>query len=233
MELAVVAIAEKTPAKLNVAITAIGGMKKQKPIVVFERRICEPVQSKKGNTMNKKSKRESNRVRRNMRAKAKRCYLNAFRLIQCVPEYAGAYYVEGMAVIGGILPIEHGWVEHQHEIVDPTLPNDDLEYVPGLRFKSSLELSKAFQMAKPDYCEDLPIFYRFGWGGIESLEFRAACAAAYRHAGNESLALQYESWSAKDVVVEHADCAVPLRQWDVEVHTHAEMAGNGGSQISA
>ena len=36
--------------------------------------------------------------------------------------------------------------------------------------------------------EDFPIFYRFGWGGIDSPEFRAALVAAYRHVGMHDLA---------------------------------------------
>ena len=43
----------------------------------------------------------------------------------------------------------------------------------------------------------LPIFYRFGWGGIESPEFRAALVAAYRYVGMEDMAIRYESYEPK------------------------------------
>jgi len=151
--------------------------------------------------MTQKNKEESNRVRKLIRAKPQQCYLSAFRVIQAIPEYADADYVEGMAVVDGVLPIEHGWVEKNGEIIDPTLPDDDLAYFAGLRFNGGLGLSKAIQIPKPDYCEDLPIFYRFGWGGIDSPEFRAACVDSYRHAGNDFMALRYESWVSKDLSV--------------------------------
>ena len=138
---------------------------------------------------------ESQRTRRLVRAKSKQCYLNAFRVIQEVKEYAHADYVEGLAVICGVLVIEHGWVEKDGVVVDPTLPRDNLTYFPGLRFKGQWGLAKAMKIPKPS--AHLPIFYRFGWGGIESPEFRAALVAAYRYAGMESLAKQYEEWKPR------------------------------------
>ena len=59
---------------------------------------------------------------------------------------------------------------------------------------------RRFKIPKKDWCEDLPIFYRFGWGGIESPEFRAAIVAAYRYAGMEDMAMRYEQWGKKMVV---------------------------------
>ena len=71
--------------------------------------------------------------------------------------------------------IEHGWVEKDGVIIDPTLPDDDLDYFPGLRFKGQRGLAKAMKIPKPKRTrEDFPIFYRFGWGGIDSPEFRAS-----------------------------------------------------------
>jgi len=186
-----------------------------------------------------KNKEESERVRKLMRAKAKQCYLNAFRVIQSIPEYADADYVEGMAVVGGVLPIEHGWVEMNDEVIDPTLPNDDLAYFAGLRFNGGLGLSKALQIPKPDYCEDLPIFYRFGWGGIDSPEFRAACVSAYRHAGNDFLALRYETWrpwetlASGNLCTTHSDFSEPLCESDAEHRQNATKTGRCGKQITA
>ena len=145
----------------------------------------------------KKDENESIRVRTLIRAKPKQCYLNAFRVIQQVREYARADYVEGMAVVSGGLAIEHGWVEKDGVIVDPTLPSAELIYFPGLRFHGEPGLAKAIGIPKPEYTEDLPFFYRFGWGGIESPEFRAALIAAYRFVGCEALAQQYERYTPK------------------------------------
>ena len=141
---------------------------------------------------------ESKRTGRLVRAKRKQCYLNAFRVIQEVEEYAEADYVEGMAVIQGVMVIEHGWVERDGVVVDPTLPRDNLVYFAGLRFRGQRGIAEAMQIPKPYRTrKDFPIFYRFGWGGIESPEFRAALVAAYRCAGTESLARQYEEWKPR------------------------------------
>ena len=43
---------------------------------------------------------ESARIKRLVRSKPKQCYVNAFRVVLQVPEYAEADYVEGLAVIG-------------------------------------------------------------------------------------------------------------------------------------
>jgi hypothetical protein len=137
---------------------------------------------------------ESQRIGKRVRARQKRCYWNAFRVVQDVAEYADAEYVEGMVVERHGLVLEHGWVEKDGVIVDPTLPEDELVYFPGLRFKGLRELSEALRIPKPRGTEDLPIFYRYGWGGVESPEFRSACVAAYRFNGLEDLARRYENY---------------------------------------
>ncbi len=142
-----------------------------------------------------KDKSESARVKRLVRARSKRCYHNAFRVIFEIPEYAGADYVEGLAVIGKVLVIEHGWIEKDGVIIDPTLPDKDLDYFPGLRFTGQRGLAEAMQIPKPWRTkEDFPIFYRFGWGGIDRPEFRAALIAANRYVGMEDLAKRYEGY---------------------------------------
>ena len=146
----------------------------------------------------RKNVKESTRARRLVRAAPKQCYSNAFRLIQQDDEYGNADYIEGMAVIEDVMVIEHGWVEKDGVIVDPTLPTTDLVYFPGLRFRGRRGLAEAIRIPKPERTvEDLPIFYRFGWGGIDSPDFRGAAAGAYRHVGMEDLAKRYEEnkWS--------------------------------------
>jgi len=148
-----------------------------------------------------KDKKESTRTKRLVRSRPKRCYHNAFRVIFEIPDYANADYVEGLAVIGRVLVIEHGWVEKDGVIIDPTLPDKDLDYFPGLRFKGQQGVAEAMRIPKPKHTkEDFPIFYRFGWGGIDSPEFRGALAAAYRFAGMEGLAKQYEGYEPRCAV---------------------------------
>ncbi len=136
---------------------------------------------------------ESKRVGKLVRSISKQCYLNAFRVVHNVPEYAKADYVEGMAVLGG-MPIEHGWVEIDGVIVDPTLPMHHGEYFPGLRFSGQYGLAEALQRFKST---ELPFFYHFGWGGVDSPEFKAALIAAYRHAGCDEMARQYEEYQPR------------------------------------
>ena len=142
---------------------------------------------------------ESKRVGKIIRAKGQQCYYNAFHVIQEVPEYADADYVEGLAVPNGGLPIEHGWVEKDGVVIDPTLPEREAVYFAGLRFRGGVPLAKALRIPKPEYTtEDFPIFHRFGWGGIDSPEFRAALIAAYRHAGMDGVAKTYENYKPRD-----------------------------------
>ena len=89
---------------------------------------------------------ESKRVGKVVRAKPRQCYRNALRVVTQVPEYTRADYVEGMAVVDG-LPVEHGWVEIDGAILDPTLPTEEVAYFPGLRFRGGLEIAKALDIA--------------------------------------------------------------------------------------
>jgi hypothetical protein len=70
--------------------------------------------------------------------------------------------------------MEHGWIEFDGEIIDPTLPTDRIVYFPGLRFDGGQGLSTAFKIPKPKGNHDLPIFYRFGRCGSDSPEFSSA-----------------------------------------------------------
>jgi hypothetical protein len=145
-----------------------------------------------------KDKVESKRISKLLRAKSQQCYYNAFRVIMDIPEYAEADYVEGLAVIDQAVVIEHGWVEKDGMIVDPTLPSEEMVYFPGLRFEGQRGLAAAVKIPKPKRTrEDFPIFYRFGWGGIDSPEFRAALIAANRFTGCEHLVKVYEEYGTQ------------------------------------
>ena len=138
---------------------------------------------------------ESVRVRRLVRSKPKQCYLNAARVILGIPEYKNANYVEGLAVLAKVMVIEHGWVEKDGVIIDPTFPHDDLHYFPGLRFRGQRGLAESMKIPKPEKNQhDFPVFYRFVWGGIDSPDFREALVAANRYVGMEDLARRYENY---------------------------------------
>lgn len=117
-----------------------------------------------------------------VKSKAKQCYRNAFSVVQYVPGYEKAWYVEGIAALGNSVPIEHGWVEKDGEILDPTLPHDNITYFPGLRFRGQWGLSKALGLPKTLKTDaDLPFFYRFGWGGNQCPDFRMAWDDAWAY----------------------------------------------------
>lgn len=108
---------------------------------------------------------KSRELGREIEAKPKECFNNAFRALALLP---GSSYIEGYAIFEGGLLIEHGWLEYQGETLDPTMPEGADWYEPGLRY-SQAELLEAL-------AEDpeLPIFYRFGWGGRDSPSMREA-----------------------------------------------------------
>ena len=80
---------------------------------------------------------ESLRVGKAVRAKHKRCYWNAIRAIKNLPEYQDADYVEGYAVLLSpvLFPLEHGWLEKDGKVIDPTMAEKDLQYFAGLRWR--------------------------------------------------------------------------------------------------
>ncbi len=82
-------------------------------------------------------------------------------------------------------------------MIDPTLLDEGIVYFPGLRFTGERGIAKAIEIPKEKWCKDLPFFFRFGWGGIESPEFRAAIVAAFRYAGLEDTARRYEELDRK------------------------------------
>jgi hypothetical protein len=126
-----------------------------------------------------KNKEESARLAKEIGSKKRQCYRNAFRVILWVREHCKSDYVEGIAVFGDGLVIEHGWIEANGEILDPTIPNDDMTYFPGLRWTGERGIADAIKIPKDKGTDDLPFFYRFGWGGSGSPEFTAARKQAW------------------------------------------------------
>ena len=116
---------------------------------------------------------KSLRLAKDKRANVKKqqCYYNAFKAIQYVPEYAEAVYVEGIAVYRDGLHFEHGWIECDGEIIDCTLPSEDLIYYSGLRCEGRLGISKIMVATKS---VGVPFFYSFGWAGRDLPSFQEA-----------------------------------------------------------
>lgn len=139
---------------------------------------------------------ESIRIAQDKRVEvtAKQCFCNSANVLFHHPEYSEATYVEGVVIVKKKLLIEHGWIEKDGELIDPTLPDHGIIYFPGLRFEGTLGLSKALRIPKGEATEDFPIFYRFGWGG-DSLEFSAA-----RETAQKCYSVMLERLSQRDIL---------------------------------
>lgn len=76
----------------------------------------------------------SRRVAQAVNARAKACWENAFRGLAELLDLAGVLYVEGWAVTcDHLIAVEHGWLEYDGQVIDPTLPGRVAAYFPGLR----------------------------------------------------------------------------------------------------
>ena len=84
---------------------------------------------------------------------------NAYRAALATP---GASYVQGFLVTKGKPgePVEHGWIELDDRILDPSLPHlkkpANLHYFPAQRF-SVKQLKSAVEEAEEDYPDDPPL----------------------------------------------------------------------------
>ena len=97
-------------------------------------------------------------IRTRIAAKPNDCFANACRAIRTLPELANATYVEGMIVVfqtGGTF--EHGWIFHDDKIIDPTLPEYSIWYLPSIELKGSTAI-REFIESNEGFTE--PPFYK-------------------------------------------------------------------------
>jgi hypothetical protein len=102
------------------------------------------------------------------------CWFNARKAILRLPEYAEAGYVEGWAVVGGGMLLEHGWVAKDGAVIDPTLPTDEAVYFPGLEFPGRAGIEAFLATKEGRKCKKTPFFYAYGWGGRDSPGYQQA-----------------------------------------------------------
>jgi hypothetical protein len=95
-----------------------------------------------------------------IKAKAATPFDNAYRAAIATP---GSTYVQGFVVLSNRSAqiIEHGWLELEAQIVDPTLPHlkkiaPELHYFPVQRL-SLKQLKAAVEEAQEDYPDDPPL----------------------------------------------------------------------------
>jgi len=98
---------------------------------------------------------ESLRVAGLVQAKPRLCWRNTVNLIYELPEYWQATYVEGIVLDPRHpdFPQEHGWVERDGDIIDPTLPALELQYFPALKWVNVFNV-----LAMEGECNELPFF---------------------------------------------------------------------------
>lgn len=128
---------------------------------------------------------ESARVGRKVRAATKQCWFNARKVVQKLDDYAEASYVEGWAILNRF-PIEHGWIVHEGRIIDPTLPDKEGMYFPGLEFRGRRGMEEFLATAQGKKCRKSPFFFAFGWGGMMSPSFRKCYEDAMAHFRHEA-----------------------------------------------
>lgn len=145
------------------------------------------------NTPLSKDHAESHRVARLVRPRVSQCHHNAYRVLETLPDYADAVYVEGIAIRSGESPMEHGWLERDGKIIDPTIPDDQAgPYFAGLRFvgrQGFWEAQRSTPMGEDKVL--VPFFYRLGFGGSDSPEMRDAWRQAWEWLGHPEIAARF------------------------------------------
>jgi hypothetical protein len=102
----------------------------------------------------------SREVAKQVSSKAKAAFKNAYKAALMMEK---ATYVQGFLVIAGqsYQPIEHGWIEVDDRLVDPTFPHfhsaaQNFYYFPAQRLTVK-QLKAAIEEAEEDYPEDNPL----------------------------------------------------------------------------
>ena len=105
------------------------------------------------------------------------CFYNAHKAAEKMP---GAFYVEGWAVTQAAGLTDHGWIEVEGEIVDPSWAASGFGkyYAAAERFSRD-----SFLRAWTENAGELPLMWRHGWGGGELGAQALRAARAYLERG--------------------------------------------------
>lgn len=118
---------------------------------------------------------ESRRVGKAVRAQRKRCWFNARNAILKLKDYAEASYCEGWVRFSGG-NCEHGWIVKDGVIIDPTLPDQEVIYFPGLEFVGRAGIAEFLATPQGRRQRHYPFFCAFGWHGKHSASYMRAFA---------------------------------------------------------
>lgn len=129
--------------------------------------------SRTGKPMNV-NKELSARLAEAVDARIGHCWRNAWVALY-EPEAEGALYVEGWIINPDSSIDEHGWLELDGEIIDPTFYDPPAKfYFPGLRFDRSQARAEAPRQTNTYEPGGLPIAWRYGGGEMYNPEYRQA-----------------------------------------------------------
>lgn len=112
---------------------------------------------------------------RRVKAVPKACWRNSVKVIRWLKD-PGSSYVEGFVRLDylGHIVVEHGWVElSDGTIIDPTIPDKDVTYFPGVRYSREEVLGK--KQSEPPFVWG----GKHGWGGFGHPEYRKAHEKAW------------------------------------------------------
>lgn len=121
---------------------------------------------------------ESLRLATRVKAVPAQCWFNARKAVLKLKDYADASYVEGWIVFNDGWATEHEWVVKNGKIIDPTLPDVEATYFPGLEFKGKAGIEEFLKTPRGKKVRKSPYLYAFGWGGMDSPSFsKSFCKA--------------------------------------------------------
>ncbi|MBD2436491.1 hypothetical protein [Nostoc sp. FACHB-110] len=100
------------------------------------------------------------KIAQNIKSKSNKPFDNAYKAALATE---GAFYVQGFLVFAGkpYRPIEHGWIELDNVIIDPSFPQlhktpEEIWYFPAQSL-SVKKLKAIIEESKEDYPEDDPL----------------------------------------------------------------------------
>lgn len=103
-----------------------------------------------------------------IKSKPKKCFENAYQGVLAISQEGSdpnneATYIQGFLVMPGApyKPLEHGWVELDQKILDPTFPHlgclaQDMYYFPA-QYLTRKQLQSILEESQEDYPEDDPL----------------------------------------------------------------------------
>ena len=124
----------------------------------------------------------SHEAAQRIKAEPRACWRNAILAQQHLPE---TLYIEGWAVSPDGLVIEHGWLEQDNKVIDPTLISRIEEKEESPTYFSGLRYTAEQTIEAPRETEGyLPLVCRDGYWGRETPSYMIAYCGAWEYTGD-------------------------------------------------